>query len=844
MCRALALWVATLFSTLAQVHAQERAQAQGPPTVVSIFVEGRQRYTEAQLLGVLGQKVGEPLDAGALDRGLQRLWTSFHVLPDVRVREVSGGIELHLIVEELPVDRDPRFIGNDAIDDKTLRKWALLDEKSELYLHQAGRVRQRLLEGYRKDGFYFAEVNVITREGDVEGELPDVIFEIREGHKVRVRDFVIEGNRSMPDRRFLYFFKDGLSSLAKRDLEGPSLFNWLGSAFVEETLQADLLALRGVYRDRGWLDAVVELADTEFNDAHDRVTVHVAVDEGERYTIASLAIKAVEWNDPDSSRDTTTHDAELLFPEADLLALCTAKTGAYFESTAQRKDLGALRDYYGARGHISHSSLPRRLNWTFAEPDLLFDVEHHTVAVTYRVVQGHELYNREILINGTQHTRDAVVRRELSVFPGKRTELKEIERSLARVQATRFFTDEMNRAAHRDPYYRLVPVAGEPDKVDIEFIVEEGRVIDFNISGGVDTDNGAFAIMSLTMRNFDATDLPRGFGAAFGEIYGKEAFHGAGQQLDFVASPGTQVSNMRIHFVEPDIFGTHLQPTSFDIDLNKRLRRYASHEEDRADLRTRLGRRWDYDIFTWIGFVLTEIELSNPDSDGVPPALSYQESQGKTRLAGVLFDASTRSLDNYLVPHKGWWLRSNNVVYSRDLGSDYDYMQNDLRTDFYAPIGEKEDGTKPVLHVQLDLGAQSTYGDTFAVPYSDRYFLGGSKSLRGFDYRGVGPFDLLTDYPLGGQTSLSGTVEYFYPLHSIQQPGSYQRIEAMRASVFVDFGATDAESWQLDLGELRSSVGFSIGLSYPLPLTLNFGFPMTSFEGDNRQTFSFSLGTP
>ena len=161
--------------------------------VLSIYVVGAQRFSESQLISALGQRVDEPLDPAAINAGLKRLWTNFRVRGDVSLEEVDGGVVLFLEVEELPSDREPRFVGNDKVDDDDLRRWALLEEQQELPIHQAERVRQRLLEGYAREGFYFAEVNIVKRgaeqEAGAEGRpvLPDVIFEIREGPKVRVK---------------------------------------------------------------------------------------------------------------------------------------------------------------------------------------------------------------------------------------------------------------------------------------------------------------------------------------------------------------------------------------------------------------------------------------------------------------------------------------------------------------------------------------------------------------------------------------------------------------------------------------------------------------------------------
>jgi len=820
-------------------------QMQGPlrpqtqPDVVALRIEGEQRYTEAQIASVLGQKVGEPFDPLALDEGIKRLWSSFRVLVlPVTFKEVEGGLDLRVPIVELPVDRDPRFIGNVEVSQKKIKEWALLEDKAELYLHEAGRVRQRILDGYRREGFYFAEVNVVTRPGDSKLKLPDVIFEIREGPKVRVSRFVLHGSRAMPDTRFLYFFKDGLSHLADRELWGPTLFNWFGDKFVEEQLEADLLAMRNVYRDRGWLDAVVELDRLEFNEDRSRVKIHVRIDEGERYRVSKLAVKAVDWTNDDAE---DTRPAELIVPEAELLAECKLVPGEYFERTTQQKDAAALRSKYDALGRIQHPTLPASASWSFLDPELVFDPTTHTVEVTYRIAQGKEVFLREIVFNGHEHTRDRVLRREVSVKEGERANLREIDRSLARLQATRYFSDEYNRLAHRDPYYRFVPVPGQPEQVDLEFVVNEGRVIDFNIAGGIESDNGAFAIVTMSMRNFDLTDVPSSWGGAFTEIYRKEAFHGAGQSLNLEVSPGTQVSRFRANFIEPDIFRTHLHPTSFEIDLVKRLRRYTTHDEDRFEKIVRFGRKLTFDVFVSLGLRHADVTVDNLDSL-VPLGLQDQAFRGDQTIVGPTFDVSSRSLDNLLSPHKGYQVRFSSAFFSNEFGSDYEYWSNELRTDFYLPVGETAEGVKPVLHLEIDTGAAQPFGDDFAVPFSERYFAGGSRSARGFDFRGIGPFDPLSGEALGGESYLSGTLEYLYPLHTVQQPGSFQRIEALRGGVFLDFAVLNEDPWKLDLNDTRLSAGFSIGLAYPLPLQINFGYPLRRFDGDNRQTFSFNFG--
>ena len=127
-----------LQAVAAPLYAQQREL----PKVLAISVEGERRYREDQLLAALGVQVGATLDDQVVSRGVETLWNAFKVRANVELRQVDGGVELRLVVSEMNVDLEPRFAGNDAIDKDTLLKWALLEERGELFLFQAERVRQ------------------------------------------------------------------------------------------------------------------------------------------------------------------------------------------------------------------------------------------------------------------------------------------------------------------------------------------------------------------------------------------------------------------------------------------------------------------------------------------------------------------------------------------------------------------------------------------------------------------------------------------------------------------------------------------------------------------------------
>ncbi|MEW6072385.1 MAG: BamA/TamA family outer membrane protein [Planctomycetota bacterium] len=833
----------------------EQSAGEERPVVHRIAIAGPHRADEAQLLRALGQEVGRPIDPPAIDRGIERLWELHHLHSAVYKRplEVDGvpGLELLLVTRELPLDLEPRFLGNVKIDLEELYKWTGLQPGQELHLDEADRVRERLLRAYRNEGYYFAEVRAVERVPSVdeasEAEIaPDVILEIREGPKVRVRDVVIEGNRSISNRSFL-FFRRGLSKLAGMKLRGPRFFGLFKKAFVEETLEADLIGLRTVYRDQGWLNAVIDVSQLEFSPDRRWVTIHVLVDEGERFTIGSIAIEGVERvHDGETWEE---RPAELFFPAEELQALLKTKPDDFYEQTGVQADQAALRRFYGEHGHIQHESLGSADRWEFLEPEIVLAEDRPVVHVVYRLAQGRPIFLREIRIAGNLHTQDRVVRRAISVEEGVLADPSEIERSRNRIEALGYFSNPMDPLAHREPTYRF-EATSDPNWKDLVFEIEEGQVIRFNISGGVSSSTGAFGLISYTQQNFDITNLPRSFGSLIGDVASREAFHGAGQSITLQASPGTEVSYFDISFTEPDLFGRHQDRISGSVLARRRRQLFRSHGEERSEVGFQLGRQVTIDSSIYAGYSYETVEISDLDHAGEPtlgsplnvPTL-LKDQEGESNLGYVEFGYRLSTVDNRLDPHNGVRVHWMNQLHNEKLGGDHEFVKSDLRLDYYDEIGPEEEEQEEAAdrwHVGMRAAVATGYGDTDDVPYSERFFGGGSSYWRGWRYRGVGPNE--KGYPLGGETMLFATVDYRWPLVTTTQPGTYREIETFNIGVFVDAGVLDPDAFSLDFDELRASVGVAFGITVPIPIVFSYGVPIEKGAGDDTQRFAFDIG--
>jgi len=129
------------------------------------------------------------------------------------------------------------------------------------------------------------------------------------------------------------------------------------------------------------------------------------------------------------------------------------------------------------------------------------------------------------------------------------------------------------------------------------------------------------------------------------------------------------------------------------------------------------------------------------------------------------------------------------------------------------------------------------YGDFEKLPFFNRYFAGGVRTLRGYRTGSLGPRDSRRNAS-GGDFRTLGTVELIFPPPFVEEPG------ATRFSLFTDFGNVFADDETFDSEELRGSYGVAfVWLSPVGPLTFSYAFPYNEREADRVQNFQFTIGS-
>src|SRR5205085_6585230 len=213
----------------------------------------------------------------------------------------------------------------------------------------------------------------------------DLVFEIYEGDKSKVRSINIIGNEAFDDgelRKEMYTRQAGgiLGFLKSNDSYDP------------DRLAADQQKLRAFYLTKGYADFRVVSALAELTpDRRDFVITYV-VEEGPRYKFGTV------------EADSALAD----FPNATVLKLANIRPGAWFNAKQVEDTVTNLNEAAGALGYA------------FADisPAYHRDAEKKVMDLTIKVGATPRVYVERIDITGNTSTRDKVIRREFRINEG------------------------------------------------------------------------------------------------------------------------------------------------------------------------------------------------------------------------------------------------------------------------------------------------------------------------------------------------------------------------------------------------------------------------------------------
>ena len=117
-------------------------------------------------------------------------------------------------------------------------------------------------------------------------------------------------------------------------------------------------------------------------------------------------------------------------------------------------------------------------------------------------------------------------------------------------------------------------------------------------------------------------------------------------------------------------------------------------------------------------------------------------------------------------------------------------------------------------------------------PVFGRDYAGGFRSVRGFEFRGVGPD--INGFKVGGDFLFLNSTEYQIPVRANDQ---------IYLVGFIDSGTVESRTEMKDY-RVSAGVGARSGTTMlgPVPIALDFGFPVVNRPEAPEQLFSFWIG--
>ncbi|MFQ5713104.1 MAG: outer membrane protein assembly factor BamA [Candidatus Scalinduaceae bacterium] len=772
---ALAFIIFLLLGSHVTLNAQETEETR--PVIKKVEVKGNQRISTATIKSAVKIKEGDIYDPQAMSQDVDAIWLlGFFDNIEVEVEPYEDGIKLIFLVTERPVVRDVIFIGNRKIKTKKLKEAVELRKGDYLkyYLQKSG--EDKIREIYEKKGFHLVDVK--SGEKRVNG-YADIIYNINEGLRVHIEEIDFVGNKTFTDKRLLK-----LISTKKRRFPGI-LFP---GRFDKDKFNEDVEKVKAFYGSGGWLDVDVKWK-AKYSTDKSKMLIDVFVEEGERYYVDTITIKGNK-----------------LFTDTEIRDILELKEGDAFLPEVLQKDSQNIRAAYGRQGHINTNV---KVTHTYKPVEPKIDL-------TYDIQEGERIFIEKIKISGNDKTKDNVIRRSLLFFPGERLDTEKIRISQERLVHTGYFDNESGA-----PTDISFEPGSKPNTKNVIVNVKEGRTGLLRFGGGFGANTGLFADVSYTDKNFDIFDFPKDWK----DLTSGNAFRGAGHIVTLRFSPGFQRTEGMFSFQNPSIYDTGYS-LGFSAFIFRRARE--DYDEERNGGKITLGKEIRRGLFLKLTPDFEVVGVQNID-DNAPQIV--KEIEGSNSKLSLELSATLDRRDNPFIPTKGYKVDSSVEV----SGLDVDVVRFIAKAKKYKTVFDSARWGKHVISYGGTFGIVESTTDE-GVPIFERLFAGGSGSIRGFGFRGIGPIAPVSKEQIGGKVLMIGTVEYTIPVYS----------DMVRGAFFADVGKVDADVNDINLNNMRASLGFGFRARVPFlgnsVVSIDFGFPFISQSEDDEQTITFNFG--
>jgi outer membrane protein assembly complex protein YaeT len=756
--------------------------------VADVLPDGNRSVPTQKIMSIIKTRPGSEFSQETVNDDVRELYKTrlfANVRADIR-RTPDGRVTVYFLLAELPsAVQEIIYDGAKHMKPDELEKTTGLRKGMPLNPVANSLAATALVKAYHEEGRMWAGVELV--EGDKAGDTR-VVFKITEGPIVRISSIEITGNTFVHAAR-----------LHTQLVESRALLGCIGGKFNPAAADADVAKLEEYYRTFGFHDVRVsrELKLDEANQGSVKLIFHIH--EGVRYRVGQVDVVNNKYYDREK-----------------LLTLTSLHSGDWYNDANAKGDVEGIKILYGYEGR--NADVIKRLTYKPGEVDVRYDIEERPIA---RVGQ--------VNVIGNDVTKMNVILRQVPLYPGQiltYPNLRAAERNLAKLSIF-----EADAQTGTRPTVNVIDDDPNNPYKDILIQVKETHTGSLMFGVGVNSDAGLTGSIVLNERNFDILRPP----TSLEDFLSGKAWRGAGQEFRIEAVPGTQLQRYTVSFREPYLFDSLF---SFGVSGYYYQRQYNEYFEERLGARFTLGRQLAPHWSASAGIRVERVGVLNiPDNlaaeytalgipyntlFGAPPEITNDE--GEHFIIGFRAGVTYDTRDSYLRATSGWLV---DLAFEEVTG-DYTFPVFSAEVNKYWTIYQRADNSG--RHV---LAARSALSITTSeAPVFERFYAGGFRSMRGFEFRGVGPD--VNGFKVGGDFMWLNSLEYQVPILANDQ---------LYGVAFLDSGTVEARP---DLNNYRVSAGVGLRVVVPMlgpvPIALDFGFPIVKASTDNTQVFSFWVG--
>ena len=723
----------------------------GSGIIHSIAVTGNQRLEPDTVRSYVKLHAGDAYTREALDQALKDLYAS-ELFADVTIAGADTG-NIVIQVRENPVINRIVLEGNKRIKEEKIRPEIKLAPRQIFTRTKARADVVRIIELYKRQGRYAATVEpkmVLLDQNRV-----DVVFEIHEGAKSRVRRINIIGNQH---------FKAGQlrGEMATKTTGLTHIFS-SGTSYDPDRLAFDQQKLRQFYLTQGYADFHVVSAVAELTpDKRDFIITYV-IDEGDRYKFGPIKVES-------QIRD--------LRAEA-LQYLVRIKAGQWYNAKTVEDTVDNLSQTAGTLGYAFADVNPR-----FER-----DKDAKTMSITFQLADAPRVYVEAVNINGNTITRDKVVRREFRLAEGDAFNGFRVKRSRDRIQSLGFFQDKLE--VEQKP-------GSAPDRVILETNVEEKSTGSLQLSAGYSSLEKFIVSAQIAQSNLLGKGQEVRAGVDY-SIYSKSVNVGFTEPYLFDHNIALGVDVFRRDYNSFNTLNNN-RKTTYDQSTTGFQARTGVPLTELWSVAVRYGLSVDNVSLDKSTFYSIYDVNGQPDLGGkshCDPLLASRylcDAVGKRTTSALGYSLVYDSLNDRIHPSSG-----SRFYFSQDfagLGGSVRYIKSEINGNKYWNLfGFITSITAKGGYIYSLEGSKGPGVDK--VRLTDRWYLG-EPDFAGFDIRGLGPRvlrvpyvngQLVTDRQQITDDALGGRVYYFGKLEAQIPLGNAAKELGIRPSIFADIGS-------------------------------------------------------